>query len=57
VSSPGLRTVGPAVMGSPFVWLASMAAEGIPHEQIVATEFAEWLRRPTGDDTGIAPPS
>ena len=35
----------PAVMGPPIVWLASAAADGVHDERIVATEFADWLRR------------
>jgi NAD(P)-dependent dehydrogenase (short-subunit alcohol dehydrogenase family) len=46
---PGLRTIDPAVMGPPIVWLASAAAGGVHDERIVATEFDDWLRqRPAG---------
>jgi len=41
----GLRAIHPAVMGPPIVWLASPAATGVHDERIVATEFADWLRR------------
>ncbi|HEY4279054.1 MAG TPA: SDR family oxidoreductase [Conexibacter sp.] len=37
------RSLDPAVMGPPIVWLASPEADGVHDERIVAVEFAEWL--------------
>ncbi|MFB6674286.1 hypothetical protein ACFCWG_18145 [Streptomyces sp. NPDC056390] len=40
--------LGPEVMGSPIVWLASDAAAGLHDERIVAAEFGDWLRNRSG---------
>jgi len=39
------RLLGPAIMGPPIVWLASPQAAHVHGEQIVATEFEQWLAR------------
>jgi NAD(P)-dependent dehydrogenase (short-subunit alcohol dehydrogenase family) len=37
------RLLDPATMGPSIVWLASVAAEGVHNERIIATEFEHWL--------------
>jgi len=41
----GLQVIDPAIMGPPIAWLASVAADGVHDERIVATEFEAWLRQ------------
>jgi gluconate 5-dehydrogenase len=47
-----LPLLDPDIMGPPILWLASAEAGDVHDERIVATEFADWLRRraqPTPD--------
>jgi gluconate 5-dehydrogenase len=46
------RLLDPGIMGPPIVWLASPEAGAVHGERIVATEFADWLRRRQADRGG-----
>ncbi len=49
-----LTALDPAVLGPPIVWLASPEARDVHDERIVATEFADWLRRRAGSGSSMS---